>query len=220
MLEIIYEDNHIIVLNKPAGVLTQPSPEKSESLETEVKLWLKEKYQKPGAVYLHAVHRLDTPVSGLILFAKTSKALSRLQETFRRHELQKIYLAVLEGEFPDDEGILEDFLVHGDGIAKVSKKSDPLAKKSQLLYKVLRRTKELTLIEVMLKTGRYHQIRVQFSSRGFPIWGDKKYGSRKAYPFEGIALHHAKLELQHPVKDEWMLWSSSPQWNKEDCLKI
>lgn len=202
MPKVIYCDNHLLALDKPCGMLTQPSGTGLFSLECWAKTYLKEKFEKKGNVFLEAVHRLDRGASGIVLFARTSKALGRCQEQVRKKEWEKTYLACVEGTIKEDEGMLEDFLFHNDHQASVN----PQGKLSTLFFKVLRREKERTLVEIKLMTGRYHQIRVQFASRGHPIFGDEKYGSKKI--FNGIALHHTQLIAIHPVTREKICFKS------------
>ena len=199
MLTPIYEDNHLLVLNKPAALLTQPSGTEQESLEGQAKEWIKEVYHKPGNVFLEAVHRLDKPVSGVVLFGKTSKALSRLNASMRAKQTRKIYWAWVEGEVHLDEGGLEHFLFHDEFHGKVVSKNHPEAKLARLRYQVRRREKKGTLVEIALETGRYHQIRLQWMALGHPIWGDQKYGGKEMYSPGAIALHHRSLELPHPI---------------------
>lgn len=206
----IYEDNHLLVLNKPTGILTQPSGTEQKSLEEEAKGWLKETYQKPGNVFLEAVHRLDKPVSGIVVFGKTSKALTRLNESIRAKKIHKIYWGWVEGSLPLEEATLEHYLLHDDFHAKVVDSCHPKGKVAHLSYRVLKRKKERTLIEIELKTGRYHQIRLQLSKIGFPIWGDQKYGGKEKYESDAIALHHYCLEIPHPISQEWMIFKALP----------
>ncbi len=186
MVKIIFEDNHLLVVIKPAGVPTQPDFQK------EMQQYLKKKYHKKGNVFLYPIHRLDKPVSGLVLFAKTSKALRRLHEAQRRREIVKIYRAEVEGILQQEEGTLEHYLTHESFYAKVAKEG----KLSRLFYRVLQRKKDATLIEIILLTGRYHQIRAQFSAIGHPIVGDTKYGSKRG---NSLCLSHVKMECIHPV---------------------
>lgn len=198
----IYEDNHLLVLNKPAGLLTQPSGTDQPSLEQAAKKWLKDKYHKPGNVFLEAVHRLDKPVSGIIVFGKTSKALSRLNASIRSKQTRKYYYAWVEGIPPFDEGVLEDYLVHDDYIAQVVPSHHPQAKLARLSYRVMEKRSQDALLEIELETGRYHQIRVQLAAMGCPIWGDRKYGSHRSFQEGSIALHHGRLLLPHPISGE------------------
>lgn len=199
MIDLIFEDNHLLVLNKPPGILTQPSGTQQESLEQRAKIWIKENYHKKGNVFLEAVHRLDKPVSGVVVFGKTSKALSRLNAAIREKQTQKIYWAWVEGVIPEEEGFLEHFLIHDDFHGKVVSSHHPDGKKGELSFKVLQREKDRSMVEILLLTGRYHQIRLQFSAYGFPIFGDQKYGGQRQYDPEAIALHHRRLQLRHPV---------------------
>lgn len=195
----IYEDNHLLVLNKPAGLLTQPSGTDQPSLEQMAKQWLKVKYNKPGNVFLEAVHRLDKPVSGVIVFGKTSKALSRLNQAIRSKQTRKHYSAWVEGAPKLDEGVLEDYLVHDDHLAKVVPSHHPEGKLARLFFRVKEKREQDALLEIELDTGRYHQIRVQLAAMGCPIWGDQKYGSHRSYEEGAIALHHGRLLLPHPI---------------------
>lgn len=199
--EVIYSDNHILVANKPTGLLTQPDDSGADSLEAFAKRWVKKEYNKPGNVYLHAIHRLDRPVSGLVLFARTSKALSRLNEQSRNQEIQRTYIAEVEGILPEREGRLDHYLIHGDHRALIAKATDKDAKHARLTYQVIRFLPHSTLVSIELETGRYHQIRAQFSATGHPIHGDKRYGS-KSGDGDDIHLHCAKLALEHPVTKE------------------
>jgi 23S rRNA pseudouridine1911/1915/1917 synthase len=200
MVKVLYEDNHLLVLDKPPGVPTQPPPQGGVSLEEEAKGFIKQRDQKPGAVYLHAVHRLDTPVGGIVIFAKTSKALSRLQSALREQKIEKIYQGWVEGEVLPHEGVLKHYLVHGDKRAIKGTSCQKEAKLAVLHYQVLEEKEGLTHLKIALETGRYHQIRAQWSFEGHPIWGDKKYGSVILYPHEGIALAHVECSFPHPVK--------------------
>lgn len=206
----LYEDNHILVLNKPAGLLTQPSGTEQESLEGQAKAWIKMRDHKPGNVFLEAVHRLDKPVSGIVLFGKTSKALSRLNHSLRAKETKKLYWAWVEGTLPSDEGVLENFLLHENFHAKVVDERHPEGKKARLAYRVLEGKKERTLLEIELETGRYHQIRLQMSALGHPIVGDFKYGATQPYVEGAIALHHRRLEIPHPISKVTMVFEAPP----------
>lgn len=198
---LIFEDNHLLVVNKPAGMLTQPNDTNQLSMEEWAKAWLKEKYNKPGNVFIGTVHRLDKPVSGVVIFGKTSKALSRLNASMREKLTHKLYYALVEGKLPAKEGVLENYLVHDDYHAQVVPKTYPEAKFARLKYRVIEQRGESTLVEIELETGRYHQIRVQLSHLGCPICGDTKYGSKT--PFQGrVALHHGRLQIPHPISGE------------------
>lgn len=195
MIEVVYEDNHLLVLNKPADLLTQPSGTNQPNLEDQAKAYIKEKYNKPGNVFLSAVHRIDKQVSGLVVFAKTSKALSRMNESMRGKEMRKVYWALVDKLPKPSSGTLEHYLIHDEFRAQVS----PEGKLSRLSYKTL----DNGIVEIELETGRYHQIRVQMSAIGSPIVGDAKYGSVQKFA-EGIALHHRQLEIVHPTTSEKM----------------
>lgn len=210
-VEILFSDNHILIALKPAGLLTQPSPTVDESLELYVKNWVKEKYEKKGNVFLHSIHRLDKCVSGLVIFARTSKALSRLNEQVRNFEIQRKYTAEIEGHLKETEGRLDHYLIHGDQKALVSKKGAKDAKHARLTFQVLMKREKTTLVEVELETGRYHQIRAQFSAIGHPILGDKKYGSREGNG-NVISLHCTKVLFKHPVTKELIELKSAPSF--------
>ncbi|MDF2577040.1 MAG: Pseudouridine synthase [Chlamydiales bacterium] len=200
-MEILFEDNHVLVVNKPAGLLTQPNNIAKDSLELQAKAWIKTKYSKPGEVFLHAVHRIDKAVSGIVVFARTSKALSRLQSSMRNREIQKNYLALLEGHLKNHSGTLEHYLVHDDFCARVVDKNVVDGKKSRLSYLVKGYIDNYTYVEIELETGRYHQIRVQFAAIGYPIVGDIKYKASvcNLLPSEEIALHHYEISFPHPT---------------------
>ncbi len=209
-LTILYEDNHLLAIEKPAGVLSQGDKTGDESLLEMGKAYLKEKYNKPGDVFLGLVHRLDRPTSGVILFARTSKAASRLSEQFRQRTTEKIYRAVVEGRPPAESGQLIHYLTGGEHRGRVHAyaQSRDGAKRAALEYEVLRSNNRRTELKVKLLTGLKHQIRVQLSSIGCPIVGDKKYDNRKHADFEpvfggrGVALHAEILTIKHPTREE------------------
>ena len=205
MPEIVFCDNHLLVAAKPAGLLTQPDESGKFSLEEWAKVWVKKEFNKPGNVFLHCIHRLDKPVSGLVLFARTSKALSRLNEQSRHLEIQRTYIAEVEGILSQKEGRLDHYLIHGDHAAIVAKEGDRDAKHARLTYEVLRFLQHSTLVSIELETGRYHQIRAQFSAIGHPVVGDGRYGAK---PLPSIHLHSAKLSFQHPVTQEILRFES------------
>ena len=200
-MEILYEDNHVIVLIKPPGLATMGLPDGKETLFTQTKAYIKEKYAKPGDVYLGVVSRLDVPVSGLVLFARTSKAAARLNEQFREHTVEKIYAALVEGIIFPAEAECVDYLCHDGRHRKVWQTQSDGGKESKLHYRTLRQIHQCTLIEIRLETGRKHQIRAQLAGRGFPIRGDIKYGAKMSFP-KGIALHAWKLTFSHPTTKE------------------
>ena len=206
MNKIIYEDNHLLVVEKPQNVLVQADNTNDLDLLTSLKKYIKEKYNKPGEVYLGLVHRLDRPVGGVMVFARTSKAASRLSNMIRMHEFEKNYLAVVEGVLPE-EGAFEDYLLKLENENRTI--VDKNGKYSKLSYKLLSYKDGLSLVKIKLDTGRSHQIRVQFSSRGYALWGDQKYNS-KAKVGEQIALWAYELRFKHPVRDELMDFKCNP----------
>ncbi|GAB5411116.1 MAG: pseudouridine synthase [Chlamydiales bacterium] len=201
---VLYLDNHLLIVNKPAGLLTQPTDCSSDSLEERAKAYIKERFEKPGAVYLHAVHRLDRPVSGIVLFARTSKALSRLQEQQRNREIQKVYFALVDQEPKKKSGELKHKLLHGSHKAEVCERG----KEAILRYKVVGKN----LLRIELVTGRYHQIRAQLAAIGSPIVGDKKYGSHMSCPEGQIALHHGEMVFVHPTTKKEINISKQPKF--------
>jgi len=196
---VLYLDNHLLALYKPASMLTQPARDGLVNLEDLAKAYLKEHFQKAGNVFLHPIHRLDKDVKGIVLFARTSKALSRLQKDMREKKISRSYFATVEGFVDQDEQILEHHLVHGSFKARLASKDEEGAKKAVLSYQVVERGKDRTHLKVNLHTGRYHQIRAQLSFIGHPIIGDKKYGSSIV---ESIQLEHSKMEFTHPVSKQ------------------
>ena len=196
---VVYVDNHILVVFKRAGIATQSAPGRQDGLEEEAKRWIKKAFDKRGAVFLHPIHRLDKEVSGLVLFARSSKALSRLQQMLRERKISRTYLALVEGEPKEKEGELKHFLIHGSHRALLAASGAKGAKPSLLFYRILEKPGRESLLEVRLVTGRYHQIRAQLSAWGHPVVGDRKYGSKMPWQKGGIALVHAKLEFIHPV---------------------
>jgi 23S rRNA pseudouridine1911/1915/1917 synthase len=225
LLDILCEDGPLLAVNKPAGLPTQ-APAGVASLEAEVKQHLRQKYHKPGNVYLGIPHRLDRPVSGIVVFARNSKAAARLAEQFRLRQVRKFYLAIAEG-FPEPaEGSISDWLLKQPDIAQmeVVPEGTPRAKLATLNYRLRKRLDvaglECALVEIELETGRMHQIRAQFASRGWPILGDRRYGSRHSFvehasseeQVEQIALHAERLELRHPIRyDPIALTASLPE---------
>lgn len=198
-LKILYEDNHIIVVEKPPNVPSQADKTTDEDMLTIIKRYIKEKYNKPGNVYLGLVHRLDRPVGGIMVFAKTSKAASRLSEEIRNNTFHKTYLAVIQGTMPK-EGKLEDYLIkdNNKNISYISTKDK--GKYSALEYKILNTKNNLSLVEINLITGRSHQIRLQFASRNHPLLGDSKYGNNPSNI--NIALFAKSITFTHPTTKE------------------
>ena len=210
-LNVLYEDNHIIVVVKPCNILSQSDSTHDIDMLTIVKQYIKEKYKKPGNVYIGLVHRLDRPVGGIMVFARSSKAASRLSESIKKHDFTKKYLAIVNGLLEKKEGRLTDYLLkQEDGNTIVTNKEK--GKIATLDYKVLEEKIEdnLSLVEVSLLTGRHHQIRVQFSSRNHPLYGDQRYGKCDN---NQIALWAYKLEFIHPVKKEKMSFIFYPPKN-------
>ena len=203
-MTVVYEDNHIIVVNKTASEIVQADKTGDTPLSETVKQYLKEKYQKPGNVFLGVTHRLDRPVSGLVIFAKTSKALTRLNEMFRAGEVKKTYWAVVKNAPKESEGELVHFLVRNEKQNKsyAYDKEVPNSKKAVLDYRLIGRSDNYYLLEVDLKTGRHHQIRCQLAKMGCPIKGDLKYGSPRSNPDGSICLHARRVRFVHPVTKE------------------
>jgi 23S rRNA pseudouridine1911/1915/1917 synthase len=204
---VIYCDNHLLVAEKKAGWLTQPDGTATLDLETEMKEWVKRTYQKKGAVFLHVLHRIDRPVSGLVLFARTSKALSRLNEEVRAGAIKRIYIAEVEGILEKKEGELEHFLIHGDHRAIVSSGKD--AKLARLHFRVEEYKEHCTRVLIELETGRYHQIRAQFAFMKHPVVGDIRYGASGG-DGRTIHLHSARMIFKHPVTQEELQFDCPP----------
>ncbi len=204
-MEILYEDNHIIAVNKTCNEIVQGDKTGDTPLSETVKAYIKDKYNKPGEVFLGVTHRLDRPTSGVVLFARTSKALTRLNEMFKSHEqIKKTYWAIVQGAPKVPEARLENWLVRNEAQNKsyIAKPGAKEAKQAILSYKTLVRGEHYTLLEVNLETGRHHQIRCQLAAIGCPIKGDLKYGAKRSNPDGGICLHARKIEFIHPVKKE------------------
>jgi 23S rRNA pseudouridine1911/1915/1917 synthase len=201
---ILYEDNHIIIVNKRSSDLVQGDSTGDEPLDDIVRAYIKEKYNKPGDVFLGVVHRLDRPVSGCVVYARTSKALSRLSELFRTREVKKTYWAIVSDRPPAEEGTLSNYLKKNEQQNKsyVYEKEVKGSKLAELSYRVLARSEKYYLIEVDLQTGRHHQIRAQLAAAGCPIKGDLKYGSKRSNEGGGISLHSRRVAFVHPVKNE------------------
>lgn len=207
-VKVLYEDNHIIVAIKPAGVLSQSDGSSAPDMLTILKAYIKEEYSKPGEVYLGLVHRLDRPVSGVMVFARTSKAASRLSEQIRTRKVEKIYRCVVKGIL-EGEGRLENFISKDEdkNIVTVIDKEKPGYKASYLDYRALASKDGLTMVEVKLGTGRSHQIRAQMAHTGYPLIGDQKYGD-KDKRCKDIALEAYKLSFEHPVKREFITFEA------------
>ena len=215
-LKVIYEDNHIIVVEKPANIPSQEDKTGDIDMLSIIKGYIKEKYNKPGNVYVGLVHRLDRPVGGVMVFAKTSKAAGRLSEQVRNKTFRKKYLAVVNGYFHSTKGEMKDYLLKNEklNMSKVVKEGKKNSKYAELDYEVLKYDKEqnLSLLKINLHTGRHHQIRVQLSSRDHAIYGDKKYGGRGQG--KQICLWAYELTIVHPTTKEELTFKSIPEPNK------
>lgn len=205
-MEVIYEDNHLIAVNKAVGEIVQGDKTGDTPLSEMLKAWLKEKYCKPGNVYVGVTHRLDRPVSGLVLFTKTSKALPRMNELFKKGEIKKSYWAIVKNRPPKDEEELVHWLVRNEKQNKsyAYDTEKPDAKKAILHYKLIAASENYYLLEIDLKTGRHHQIRCQLAKIGCPIKGDLKYGAERSNKDGGINLHACLAEFIHPVSKEFI----------------
>ena len=214
-LKVIYEDNHIIVVEKPVNIPSQGDKTGDIDMITIIKQYLKEKYNKPGNVYLGLIHRLDRPVGGVMVFAKTSKAAARLSEQVREKVFQKTYIVVVNGKMEEKKGLLEDYLLKNErnNISKVVKEDTKNSKFASLDYEELKYNEEINLsvLKINLHTGRHHQIRVQLSSRNHSIYGDQKYGGRGHG--KQIALWAYTLKIVHPITKEEMIFKSIPEIN-------
>lgn len=203
-LQILHEDNHIIVVNKRVGDIVQGDKTGDKPLSEVVKEYIKEKYQKPGEVFLGVVHRLDRPTSGIVVFARTSKALTRLNELFANRETQKTYWAFVKNKPEKDHDTLVHYLKRNEknNTSKAHLKEVPESKKANLDYKIIKTLDNYFALEINLHTGRHHQIRAQLAAIGCPIKGDLKYGFDRSNPDGGIHLHARKLVFIHPVSKE------------------
>jgi len=200
--EILYEDNHIIIVNKRVSDIVQGDSSGDEPLDDIVRSYIKDKYKKPGDVFLGVVHRLDRPVSGCVVYARTSKALSRLSELFRTREVKKTYWAIVSERPPEDEGRLKNFLkkIETQNKSYVYNSQVKGSKEAELSYNTIGRSEKFYLLEVDLQTGRHHQIRAQLAAAGCPIRGDLKYGYKRSNEGGGISLHSRQISFMHPVK--------------------
>lgn len=217
-MEIVYEDNHLIIVNKACGEIVQGDRTGDEPLVETLKQWIKEKYQKPGNVFCGVIHRIDRPTSGLVVFARTSKGLSRMNELFRKGEVHKTYWAIVQNRPPKQTDTLTHWLVaHEKGNrTEVFDAPKEGAQKAVLKYRVIAEGERYHLLEVELLTGRKHQIRAQLSHIGCPIKGDLKYGARRSNPGGGISLQSHRICFQHPVSkleiDITALTPPQPLW--------
>jgi len=203
-MQVVYEDNHIIIVSKRSGEIVQGDKTGDEPLSETVKRYIKEKYGKPGEVFLGVVHRLDRPVSGLVVFARTSKALTRLNKMFAEGDVHKTYWAITKNTPKEPEGTLTHWIVRNEQQNKsyAYDKEKPHAKKAILHYRVIGHSDNYSLIEVRLMTGRHHQIRCQLAAMGCPIKGDLKYGAPRSNPDGSISLLSRRVEFVHPVSKE------------------
>ena len=222
-MEVVYEDNHIIIVSKQSGEIVQSDKTGDCPLSYIVKDYIKERYAKPGTVFLGVVHRLDRPVSGLVVFARTSKALTRLNKMFAEGEVHKTYWAIVQHRPQQDEGTLEHWLVRNEQQNKsyAYDRERPNAKRAVLKYRVIGQSDHYWLLEVRLLTGRHHQIRCQLSAMGCPIKGDLKYGAQRSNPDGSISLLARRIEFIHPVsKLPIVVESPLPDDNLWRCMKI
>jgi len=203
-IEVLYEDNHLIGVNKKAGDITQGDKTGDETLPDKVKAWLKVKYDKPGNVFCGVIHRLDRPTSGIVMLAKTSKGLSRMNAMFQKKQVQKTYWAIVEEKPSTDSGSLSDYLKKNDKQNKsyVVSKDTPEAKHAELDFKLIASSDRYYLLEINPRTGRHHQIRTQLAHLGTIIKGDLKYGAKRSNGDGSISLHARKIEFTHPVSQE------------------
>lgn len=203
----VYIDNHILVINKPAGLLSQADRTGDMDVLSIWKMYIKDRFHKPGNVFLGLVHRLDRPASGLMILARTSKAAARLSAAFARREVVKEYYAIVEGDV-HIQGILTDYLVKEEGRVRTAAKTDDGARYAELRLSAVESRRGLTLVKIQLQTGRSHQIRVQLSQRDMPILGDMRYGASRELDGKNLALHAFRLGLEHPVRLVPLEWKA------------
>ena len=228
---VVFEDNHLLVVYKPAGLLSQRDETGEVSLLDLSKAWIKERYHKPGQVFLGLVHRLDRPVAGIMVFARTSKAAGRLSDQLRRRRLRKTYLAVVEGRPAVAEGRLVHHIERRERAVRIVSEPTPLSREARLAYRVRASESGRSLVEVELETGRKHQIRLQLAHAGCPIVGDVRYGAPSPLPSRPIALFAKQIVLEHPTRGEVLAFTAplpigwpwpdsetedSPLWNWDD----
>jgi 23S rRNA pseudouridine1911/1915/1917 synthase len=228
---VFYEDNHLLVVYKPAGLLSQGDESGDASLLDLSKAWIKERHHKPGRVFLGLVHRLDRPVAGAMVFARTSKSAARLSDQIRNRRMRKVYLAVVEGRPPSDEGRLVHFLERRERAVRIVPHPTPLGREARLAYRVRDAAGGRSLVEIELETGRKHQIRLQLSHVGCPITGDVRYGAPCALPSRSIALFARQIAVEHPTRGEMLAFTAplptgwpwpgaetddSPPWNWDE----
>ncbi|MDR2955192.1 MAG: RNA pseudouridine synthase [Prevotella sp.] len=221
-MTVLYEDNHIIIVNKTVSEIVQGDKTGDKPLSDIVKEYLKEKYNKPGNVFVGVTHRLDRPTSGIVIFAKTSKALSRLNDMFKNKEIKKTYWAIVKNVPEQNEAILKHYLIRNEKQNKsyAYDMEKPNSKLAILHYKMIAHSDKYNLLEIDLETGRHHQIRCQLSKIGCPIKGDLKYGAERSNPDGGISLHARKVSFVHPVsKTEIEITAPVPQDNLWQALE-
>jgi RluA family pseudouridine synthase len=223
-LEVLHLDNHILVIDKPAGALAQSDRTGDEDMLTLGKAFLKTEFNKPGNVYLGLIHRLDRPVSGVMVLARTSKAAARLSEQFRSNIPKKKYWAIVEGKCPG-EGECKDYLVKENETVRIVDPGHPKSQLAVLSWRSVASRDGRTLLAVDLRTGRPHQIRVQLANMGFPILGDFRYGAKEEFDGRNLALHCYSLEFQHPVRKEQVRFTADPQkswvgWFDEEWSRL
>lgn len=214
-IDIIYEDNHLLGVSKPGGLLVQGDRTGDTTALELAKAYLKNTYDKPGNVFLGLVHRIDRPVSGVVLFARTSKAASRLARAFQKRMVEKTYLAVVAGSVSAESDELIGYIERAQTSSRLVDEPSASAKEARLAYRVLARRSATTLLEVTPHTGRHHQIRVQLAAAGHPVLGDLRYGADKALLDRSIALHSARLSLDHPVRKERVTLVAEPRVEAE-----
>jgi len=216
-LRVVFEDNHLLAVAKPAGVPVVPDESGDESLLDQAKAWVKERYAKPGAVFLGVVHRLDRPVSGLVLFARTSKAASRLSAAFRGRDVRKRYVALGHGRPARRSGVLVQWLAKDERARRTAVVPEGRGQRAETVWRVLESRGGVTCFELEPRTGRPHQLRVAARSLGCPLLGDLKYGAPQPLPDRSIALHADRMELVHPVRKEPLVLvceaPSGPPWS-------
>lgn len=221
-MDVLYIDNHLLVVAKPAGMLVQEDITRDDDLLSLGKAYLKERFEKPGNVFLGLVHRLDRPVSGVIAFARTSKAAARLSAQFRERTPEKVYHALVEGT-PNPSGTRVDYLAKIDRTTRVVNRNHPEARLAELSYRTLSTTGSgkaaTSLVEVDLKTGRAHQIRVQLAAMGHVVVGDMRYGSKRRFDGRNLALHSIRLSLDHPTQGERLTFEAPYPETWQDHLR-
>ena len=219
MIDILYVDNHVLVVDKPPGMLSQADETGDEDVLTLMKAWVGREFNKPGNVYLGLVHRLDRPASGLMVLARTSKAAGRLSEQFRKRTVEKRYLAWVQGH-PPETGYLADWLAKKEREVSVVEEGEEGGKLARLEYQIIHRGKKASLAAVTLHTGRPHQVRIQFASRGFPLVGDFRYGADQELDGRNLALHAAAVAIDHPTLRERTGWTSVPGMHWPEGIRI